>query len=291
MEAEVLVSPKRERMGILAWLRIQSSSFLIATAVLIIHLLVALTGPLWAPYPYDKTVVGRPYGPPSSEHLLGTDHLGRDVFSRVVYGEGIVLSMALSATGIAVLLGPVLGLLMAYIGGWVDELVMRIMEIIICFPTLIIALLILGTFGSGRLLIVLVIAFLYIPRMMSVVRGAALDVITEDFVTAARLRGESALSVAIRELLPNVLATVLVEFSLRTGYAVLFVGGLGFLGFGVNPPTPEWGVMINEGREYVFSAPWPALGPTLAIGSLVVALSFFTEGLNDLLGLSVQEGR
>jgi peptide/nickel transport system permease protein len=123
-----------------------------------------------------------------------------------------------------------------------------------------------------------------------VVRAATLDVVTEDFVTAAKLRGESALSVAIRELLPNVLACVLVEFSLRTGYAVLFIGGLGFLGFGAAPPTPEWGLMINEGRQYISSAPWSVLGPSLAISSLVIALSFFTEGLSDILGLTVQKG-
>jgi peptide/nickel transport system permease protein len=115
--------------------------------------------------------------------------------------------------------------------------------------------------------------------------------VTEDFVTAAKLRGESAWSIAARELLPNVLASVLVEFSLRTGYAVLFIGGLSFLGFGAAPPTPDWGLMINEGRQYLASALWPVLGPSLALASLVVALSLFTEGLGEFFGLSTQRGR
>jgi len=291
MEQAVLVRPIKERTGPLGWLRSQSPTFLIATAVLIVHLLVAITGPLWAPYPYAKMMTGDSYESPSAAHLLGTDNLGRDVFSRVVWGERIVLTLALSATALSVGLGTLIGLLVGYLGGWIDQVVMRIVDIILSIPPLIGALLVLGAVGSGTVLLVLTVAFFYTPRVTLVVRGATLEVVTEDFVTAARLRGESALSVAIRELLPNVLSTVLVEFSLRTGYAVIFIGGLGFLGFGVAPPTPEWGLMINEARDYISRAVWPVLVPSLAISSLVVALSFFTEGLSEELGQSSRKGQ
>ncbi len=291
MGAARLERAKPRLRGVLVWLRDQPPMFLVAGGVLVAHLLVALTGPIWAPYPYDKSLVGRPYEAPSREHLLGTDKLGRDVFSRVVYGERIALSLAFAATGLAVAIGTPLGLLMGYMRGWMDVVVMRATEIILSFPPLIVALVILGGLGSEPWLVVLVMAFLYFPRVATIIRAATLDVVTEDFVTAAKLRGESALSIAIRELLPNVMGLMLVEFSLRTGFAVLFIGGLGFLGFGATPPTPEWGLMINQGREYVSSAPWSVLGPSIAIASLVIALSFFTEGISDLLGFSAKKAR
>jgi peptide/nickel transport system permease protein len=280
MAAAELERPKAQWKAVSVWLRNRPLIFLVGAAGIVVHLLVALTGPIWAPYPYDETLVGRPYEAPSRQHLLGTDNLGRDVFSRVVYGERIVLRVALSATGVALGIGTTLGLLMAYMRGWVDAVVMRVMEIILSVPPLILALIILGALGSELRWIVLVMIFLYIPRVAMIMRGAALDVITEDFVTAAKLRGESALSIAVRELLPNVMETVFVELSIRTGFAVMFVGALSFLGFGATPPSPAWGLMINEGREYISAAPWAVLAPSIAMASLVITLSFFTEGLS-----------
>jgi peptide/nickel transport system permease protein len=289
MEA-TLPKQKSKRSGVWGWLRSQPPLFLISTAILIVYVLTAITGPWWAPYAYDESLVGPPYSSPSAQHLLGTDNLGRDVFSRVVYGARIDLVLAMSATGLAVAVGTLLGLLTGYDRGWVDGTAMRIVEIIISIPPLILALLVLGSLGSGATLMVLIVAFLYTPRVATVIRAATLDVVMEDYVTIAQLRGESALSIAVRELLPNVLAIVLVEFSLRTGYAVLFIGGLGFLGFGVAPPTPEWGLMINEGRQYLSSAPWSVLGPSFAIAGMVIALSLFTESLSEMLGLTARKG-
>jgi peptide/nickel transport system permease protein len=289
MEA-TLEAKKERRTGVLFWLRRQSPIFLISAAVLILFILTALTGPFWAPYAYNEMLVGPAYAKPSGAHLLGTDNFGRDVFSRVVHGARIDLGLAISATGLAVIFGSLLGLLSGYDRGWIDAVTMRIVEIFISIPPLILALLVLGSVGSNPALVIVIVAFLYIPRVATVVRAATLDIVTEDYVTIAQLRGESALSVALRELLPNVMAIVLVEFSLRTGYAVLFIGGLGFLGFGVAPPTPEWGLMINEGRQYLASAPWSVLGPSLAIALLVIALSLFTEGLSEILGLTRRRG-
>jgi peptide/nickel transport system permease protein len=267
------------------------TALLVATAILLVHGIVAVTGPLWAPYPPTELLAGDPFAGPSRAHLLGTDNFGRDVFSRLVHGERIVLALALLSAGIAVVVGSAVGVLSAYMRGWLDESVNRLLEIIISIPPLILALLILGALGSSYGLVVGIVAFFFAVRVATVIRAAALDVVTEDFVTAAKLRGESAWSIAARELLPNVLASVLVEFSLRTGYAVLFIGGLSFLGFGAAPPTPDWGLMINEGRQYIASAVWPVLGPSLALASLVVALSLFTEGLGEFFGLSTQRGR
>ncbi|MBA3375094.1 MAG: ABC transporter permease [Actinobacteria bacterium] len=272
--------------GAVRWLRRQRLAFLIAAGILLLHVGVALTGPVWAPYPPDELLVGDPFKSPSREHLFGTDNFGRDVFSRVVYGERTVLSLSLTAAGLAVVAGSALGLLMAYVRGWLDEVVMRGVDVVLTIPPLILSLLILGGVGASYPVIIATVAFFFAARVATVIRAAALDVVSEDFVTAARLRGESAASIARRELLPNVTSSMLVEFSLRTGYSVLFIAGLSFLGFGSAPPTPDWGLMINEGRSYISSSPWLVLGPSLALASLVVALSLFTDGISDALGLS-----
>ena len=197
----------------------------------------------------------------------------------------LILQLA-GAAGLAVVAGSALGLLMAYVRGWIDEVVMRGVDVVMTIPPLILSLLVLGGVGASYPVIIGTVAFFFAARVATVIRAAALDVVSEDFVTAARLRGESAVSIARREFLPNVTSSMLVEFSLRTGYAVLFIAGLSFLGFGSAPPTPDWGLMINEGRQYISSAQWLVLAPSLALASLVVGLSLFTDGIGDALGLS-----
>jgi peptide/nickel transport system permease protein len=267
-----------------ATLRRLPLAFHIATGLLAVHVLVALTGTFWAPYPSGAVLVGKQFAGPSVHHLFGTDNFGRDIFSRVIDGERVVLALAFSSAGAAVLAGGTLGLLMAYVRGWVDEVVMRFVDVIMTVPPLILSLLILGAVGASHLVLVATVAFFFSARVAVVVRAAALDIVSEDFVTAAQLRGESSLSIAFRELLPNVVSTVLVEFSLRTGYAVLTIASLSFLGFGSKPPTPDWGLMISEGRSYIASAPGLVLAPSLVLASLVIALSLFTEGIDDALG-------
>ncbi len=270
----------------LSALRRQRPTFLAAGGVLVVHLVVAVTGPWWAPYAPRELLVGEPFSGPSIRHWFGTDNLGRDVFSRVVHGERIVLVQALSASGIAIVVGSAIGIVLAYKRAWTDEIAMRGVDILLSIPPLILTLLILGSIGSSNAVIIVTVAFFFTWRVTVTIRAAALGVVTEDFVTKAQLRGESAISVAVREILPNVTPSVLVEFSLRTGYAVFFIGSLSFLGFAAAPPSPEWGLMINEGRQFLSVAKWMVLGPSLALASLVVALSLFTEVVSENLGLS-----
>jgi peptide/nickel transport system permease protein len=222
------------------------------------------------------------------------DQLGRDVFSRVVHGSHIVILLSLSGTMLGLVVGAILGLLSGYVGGWFDDVLQRVLEAVISIPFLVLALIAIASAGpelSGNpVLVVLVVALVYAPRIARMARAAAIDIATRDFVTVARLRGERAWSVMRRELLPNATSVLLVEFALRAGYAPVLIGSLGFLGFGLRPPTPEWGLMISENRALLIVSPVTVLGPGLALASLVVGLNLFTEGLARILGRTVRLG-
>ena len=269
------------------WAR-STMTFKIGLVVLSLHVVLAASGPFWAPHHYAEMGVGTPLSGMSVEHPLGVDQLGRDVLSRVVYGAHMVLLLSLCGTFVGLVAGAVAGLFSAYIGGWVDEVLQRFNEALISIPFLVlglIAILAVGPRLSGEpYIIALVVALVYAPRIARIARSAALDVITRDYVTIARLRGENALSVIVRDVLPNTTGTLLVEFALRAGYAPVLIGSFGFLGFGLRPPFPEWGILINENRALIFLAPVTVIGPGLALGSLVIGLNMFTEGFARLLG-------
>ena len=269
-------------------------SFRIGLVILLVHLIIAATGPFWAPYGFSQMGTGIPLSGMSWGHPFGVDQLGRDVFSRVVHGSHIVILLSLSGTALGLLVGAVLGLLSGYVGGWVDDLLQRFLEALISIPFLVLALIAIASAGpelSGNpILVVLVVALVYAPRIARIARAAAMDIATRDYVTVARLRGESAWSVMRRELLPNATGVLLVEFALRAGYAPVLVGSLGFLGFGLRPPTPEWGLMMSENRALIIITPVTVLGPGLALASLVVGLNLFTEGLARILGRTVRLG-
>jgi len=269
-------------------------SFRIGALMLLAHLIVAVTGPFWAPYGYSQMGAGIPLSGISWHNPLGVDQLGRDVFSRVVHGSPIVIALSLSATFLGLVVGATIGLFSGYVGGWVDLVIQRLLEALISIPFLVLALIAISAAGveaSGNpVLVVLVVALVYAPRIARIARATAIDIATRDHVTVARLRGETAWSVMRRELLPNASGVLLVEFALRAGYAPVLIGSLGFLGFGMMPPTPEWGLMISENRAMLLVSPVTVLGPGLALASLVVGLNLFTEGLARVLGRTVRLG-
>lgn len=281
-------------LGLLATLRQTPLSLRIGAVILLVHLIVAVTGPFWARYGFSQMGAGPPLAPASFSHPFGIDQLGRDVFSRVVHGSHIVLLLSLSGTALGLVIGSIIGLLSGYAGGFIDNIVQRLLEALISIPFLVLALLAMVAAGpelSGNpVLVVLVVALVYAPRIARMARTAAIEIATRDFVTIARLRGESAWSVMRRELFPNATSILLVEFALRAGYAPVLIGSLGFLGFGLRPPTPEWGLMISENRSLLLIAPATVVGPGLALASLVVGLNLFTEGLARILGRTVKLG-
>jgi peptide/nickel transport system permease protein len=201
------------------------------------------------------------------------------VLSRVIYGGRTVLLMAGSATVISVAIGGGLGMLLGLRRDVVDQVVMRLIDIVMSVPPVIFALLLIGALGPSAPLIVLVVGVLYVPNVTRVMRAATLAVAGEDFILAAVARGESGLAIVLRELLPNVAGALVIEFSIRTGFAAIFISALGFLGFGPPPPSPDWGIMINEGRSTMDASLWPVLAPAACLALLVTSLNLFTDGV------------
>jgi len=280
------------RSGLRRFLRRFPMSARIAALMLLAYVLIAVTGPLWTPYDPFQAGTGLPFSSASGSHLFGTDILGRDVFTRVVYGTRDVLYLSLASTFIATVIGGLIGLASGLVGGWVDELLMRLFETLISIPLLVLALLAIAAAGpkaaGSSLLLIGVVVLVYTPRIARMARSVAVDLVTRDYVTVARARGESVPSIVWRELTPNAAGVLLVEFGVRAGYAPILISSLGFLGFGARPPSPEWGLMISENRAALVTAPLTVLAPSAALAVLVISLNLVTDGIARALGRSAE---
>lgn len=260
---------------------LRSRSATIGVGIVLFWVFVAVTAPLISPY--DPTeLVGKRLQLPSPEHWLGTDHLGRDVLSRVIWGSRTVLLLAPVSVFLGILIGAPLGLASGYLGGMLDTLIMRVGDILLSFPTLLIYILIIATFGSSAIIVVISVAIGVVPTITRIVRSLVMDERTRDYVSAARLRGEKLWYILGREILPNASGPIIVDTCIRVGYAVMAIGALGFLGLGIPPPTPDWGGMINEGRDTIFLSPWPVLAPAVALSSLVIGLNMIADGIREI---------
>ena len=291
LQPDLLAPPSRRRTLLRFW-RASPNSFKAGSIILLFQLIVAATGPFWAPYGYGEMRTGVPLSGISWEHLFGVDQLGRDVFSRVIHGGHIVILLSLSGTLLGAVVGAIVGLLSGYWGGWIDEVLQRLLEAMISIPFLVLALLAVITAGpqlSGNpVMVALVVALVYAPRIARMARAAALDIVTRDYVLIAKLRGESAWSIMRRELLPNASGTLLVEFALRAGYAPVPSGSPRLLVSGLKATTQVWSRMIAENRAPRLASPITVLGPGMMLASLVVGLNLFTEGLARILGRSTK---
>jgi peptide/nickel transport system permease protein len=275
----------------MTWWRSGPSALRWGAVLLLLHLGLAVLGPFLAPYAQDQMMAGMPIERASLAHPFGTDQMGRDIFSRTLAGGWIVIGLSVAGTLLGVILGAAIGLFSGTVGGWLDEVLMRLTEALLAIPFLIFALLIVSLAGPGLQgspwLLIAVVATVYLPRIARMSRAAALDVVSRDFVLAARLRGESAWTVARREVLPNTMGVLLVEFAVRAGYAPILIGTMGFLGFGLKPPTPEWGLVMAEYRNLLTIQPMAVFGPGLMLATLVIGLNLFTEGLSAMSGRSI----
>jgi peptide/nickel transport system permease protein len=254
----------------------------IGTTIFLLFLALAILGPLLAPFGENQQIAADARQAPSLTHPFGTDHLGRDVFSRVILGAADILSLAGIGSLIAVILGAITGLVTGYRGGWLDEIFMRAFDSLLALPALLLALLFLGTLGPSRGSVLAVIALVYTPIVARVVRSGTLAVKELSFVQAARLHGESLGYILFREILPSVLPALAVESALRFSYAIFLVASLGFLGVGAQPPSPDWGLMVKEARNYATQTPWAMYFPAGAIALLVIGLNLMADGIKRL---------
>jgi peptide/nickel transport system permease protein len=286
---------RKSRHGLAMVLRTNSGR--IGFAIVLVHLVLALFGPYLAPHsPTEFTMEDleiRLTGP-SVGHPLGTDEFGRDVLSRVMAGARSIIWISVVGTALGIVLGTVVGMTSAYKGGRTDQFIMRGVDVLLAFPSLLLALLVLNL-GAKRLdvdeswLVILTIGIAFMPNNSRVIRSATLAIKPLEFVQSARLRGERTFYIIFREILPNVIPVVAVEASIRVSFALILTAGLGFLGLGVQPPTPDWGLMVSENRENLSIAPLAALAPALAMASLVVGVNLLSDGIKQASALPKED--
>jgi peptide/nickel transport system permease protein len=262
---------------------LHSKTVWIGSIILLFWVFCAIFGYKIVPYDPFETHTLDKHKPPTGEHWFGTDNLGRDVFSRVIVGARAILVIAPIATIIATILGTSLGLIMGYFRGWVDDILSRLLEAILSLPLVVVSLVVLAAVGTSDVTVIVVIGLVFTAPIARTVRAAVLTESDLDYVTAAQLRGERAPFILFREILPNVTAPILVEFTIRIGYAVFTIATLAFLGFGPAPPSPDWGAQLQEAYPYISAGYWwESLFPAIAVASLVVAINLISDGLRQV---------
>jgi peptide/nickel transport system permease protein len=255
----------------------------IGGALVVILIVVAALAQWIAPYPYDQMHIRDRFLPPNLHYLAGTDEYGRDVFSRLLLGSQLSLVLGVTATLISMGVGVPLGLIAGYRRGVTDEVVMRTLDVMLAFPPIMLVLLILAVTRPSMMKTAIAIGILAVAPIARVTRSVTLDLMSGEFIEAARARGERLGYILLRELLPNIWPVLMVEASLRVVFAVLLGAVLSFLGFGVQPPAADWGLMIANGRAFVDTAPWISLAPGIAMSITVIGISLVGDGLREVL--------
>lgn len=278
-EAGVRLSPARDSFR--RFLRRRSA--VVGALILLLMLAISLFGPAIAPYSPSLPDYNHVLAPPSLAHLLGTDEFGRDILSRMLYGAHLTLAVGFIGAAASALFGVPVGLAVAYFGRWLDDVVMRLVDIILAFPGLLLAIGVIAVLGPGLDNVVITIVVFGVPLFVRIVRGTALTIREMDYIQAAEATGASSTRILFRHMLSNAMGPILVQLTLQMATAILVASSLGFLGFGAQPPTPEWGAMLAEGRQFLTIAPWVDMFPGVAIFLAVLGFNMLGDGLNDAL--------
>jgi peptide/nickel transport system permease protein len=256
----------------------------------VITLGVIAFGRFFAPYSPDELGVGVQTTGPSADHLFGTDHLGRDVFSRFLVGGDTILLVPLAAVALAFVAGGGLGMLGAYARGATDALITRTFDLLLTLPPLLLVLVIIAGLGTSTIVLILTVALVFLPRVGRVVRGATQAVVTNDYIAAAQARGERTHAILVREVLPNIAAPAIADIALRITYAIIFVATLNFLGLGAQPPDPDWGLMVSESRNFISVQAWATLMPAAGIAALSISFNLIADALTRHLTREAARG-
>ncbi len=274
----------QNRQFVRFWRRFSQNKLALFGVIIIAVLIIsALFASFIAPYEATKTNLRDRLQGPSLTHFLGTDDLGRDIFSRLVYGSRISLQVSFVSVSIATIVGVFLGVLAGYFSGWLDTLIMRIMDVMFAFPGVLLAIAIMAVLGPSTSNVMIAVGIIYIPVFARIMRASVLTIRNQEFVEAAYSVGMQPYRIITRHILPNALDAIIVQVSLAAAFAILAEAALSFLGLGTQPPNPSWGSMLSFGRQYLLEAPWWTFPPGMAIFLVTLALQLIGDGLRDVL--------
>lgn len=266
------------------WYSIRSNKgALFGLAIIILLVLVAIFGRMFMPYDPNYSDMSKPFQTPSAEHWFGTDQLGRDIFSRIIYGTRTSLTVGLIAVAMSLTVGTILGAIAGYKGGKTDSVIMRIMDMMLSIPSILLAITLMAALGKGLDKAIIAIGIVSIPEYARIIRGSILSVKENDYVQAAKIMGNNDFKIIFKHILPNVMSSIVVRATLGISTAVLETAALGFLGLGVQPPYAEWGDMLGRARGFIFTAPHTLIFPGIAITITVLAFNLLGDGLRDAL--------
>ena len=257
--------------------------FRIYTGIILLIVLIAICAPLLSPSDPYESAIQMSLLPPSAEHYFGTDKLGRDIFTRILYGARISITMALTVVIISSGLGTLIGVISAYVGGKVDTVIMRLTDVFLAFPGIVLAIAIAGVLGGSAVNAVLAVVIVGWTKYARLARSMTLKVKQQDFLAAAITNGTRPIAMIRRHILPNIIPIIIITAALDIGALMMELAGLSFLGFGAQPPTPEWGLMLNEGRQLIQTAPWLMIFPGLAIVIVVAVFNLWGDSLRDIM--------
>ncbi|MBR1601905.1 MAG: ABC transporter permease [Synergistaceae bacterium] len=277
---------KRKRRGAFAEVLFRLSKSPLAMfglAIILLLIFCALFAEAISPYSPIKQDLMHMFETPSAEHWLGTDEFGRDILSRLIYGARVSLQVGFIAVGIALVVGGMLGAVSGYYSGWLDNSIMRVMDVLLSIPQTLLAIAIVAALGPSLMNLMIAVGISAVPTYARIVRGSVLSIRSMEFIEAARAVGSSDLRIILRHILPNSMAPIIVQSTLGVASAILNAAGLSFIGLGIQPPNPEWGAMLSGGRQYIRDFPHMTLYPGLAIMFTILALNFLGDGLRDAL--------
>lgn len=265
-------------------------SGLFSLVFILLMLMVAITGPIWVPYGVNAVDISKMLLGPSSEHLFGTDELGRDIFTRVVLASGVSMQVSIASVAIALTLGATAGMLSGYFGRWADAILMRVVDVMFAFPVLLLALAVVAILGPGVNTVIIAIAVVYTPIFARIARSATVAVVQEPYIKASQVTGARASRILLQHVLPNIAAPLIVQTSVSLAFAILSEAALSFLGLGAQPPEPTWGRMLFDAKGYLLQAWWMAVLPGIIVLLTVLSFNLLGDSLRDALDTSTQKG-
>jgi len=278
------VQTKKRSQWAMVWRRLKKNKLAMAGLFLIVGLIfVAIFADFIAPFGYDEQVLANRLQSPSRQHIMGTDHLGRDIFSRIVYGSRVSLQVGLICITISTITGGLLGAIAGYYGGRLDNFIMRLMDILLAIPGILLAIAIVAMLGPGITNVMIAVGIGSIPADARVIRASVLSVRDQEFIEAAKAVGTNDFRIIMKHIIPNAIAPIIVQSTLGVAGAILAAAGLSFIGLGIQPPSPEWGAMLSEGRQFLRDHPHVTTFPGLAIMTTIFSLNLLGDGLRDAL--------